>query len=489
MLVPAFVLIPILAGVGDRIPRSRALSLTHAAVAVTSALTGVLLLVDAPFWVLLVIAAALNVALGVARPMHYALLPLLARSPGELVRANAASSSLDGITLFVGFLLAGSLTDVLGAWTVLLLCAVLSVGAAFLTAGLRTSMAPLDLGDVPGRIKAALAGFVQLRRSPGAIALLVLMGVMAVVEGANDTLTVTFNDEVLGLSETSAGLIAGAYGVGLAIGGGTLASVGHRRRLAPVVLGGTVLMGATQASIALLGSLWPVVVLLMVVGVGVSLVEVGGRTLLQRSTEDAILARVMGVQEGSYLVGLTIGAAVGPLLVAWLGARRAFVPLGLFLLVFGLVFFSAVRRLERHAVPNRAEVALLRGVPFLAALQPYELQRLAQHASWVQAPPGTAVVTQGELGDSYFVVASGQLSVTTGATLKEHRMLAGDGFGEIALLHHVPRTATIRAVSDARLLRVSGEDFLATVVPNVDGSRLARAVAEDRWGSDRGLDD
>lgn len=489
MLVPAFVLIPIIAGVGDRIPRSRALALTHGAVAVSSALTGVLLLVDASFWVILVIAAVLNVALGAARPMHFAILPLLASRPGELVRANAASSSLDGVTLFIGFLLAGWLTDVVGAWTVLLLCGGLATCGAIIAAGLRTARAPIDLGDVPGRIKAALAGFVQLRRSPGAVAVLVLMGVMAVVEGANDTLTVTFNDQVLGLSETSAGLIAGAYGVGLAIGGGTLASVGHRRRLAPVVLGGTLLMGATQASIAALGSLWPVVVLLMVVGVGVSLVEVGSRTLLQRSTDDAILARVMGVQEGSYLVGLTIGAVVGPLLVAWLGARRAFVPLGLFIFLFGLVSYSAVRRLERHAVPNRAEVMLLRGVPFLAALQPYELQRLAQRASWVDAQAGAAVVSEGELGESYFVVASGELSVTIGETLKAHRMVPGDGFGEIALLHQVPRTATIRAIGDARLLKLSGEDFLATVVPNVDGSRLARAVAESRLTSDSELRD
>lgn len=447
-------------------------------------MTGLLLLVDAAFWVVLIIAAALNVALGVARPMHFAILPLLASRPGELIRANAASSSLDGITLFIGFLLAGVLTDVLGAWTVLLLCAALAIAAAYLTAGLRTAMAPVDLGDVSGRITAALAGFVQLRRSPGAIALLLLMGVMAVVEGANDTLTVTFNDQVLGLSEASAGLIAGAYGVGLAIGGGTLASVGHRRRLAPVVLGGTLLMGATQASIALMGSLWPVVLLLMVVGVGVSLVEVGGRTLLQRSTDDAILARVMGVQEGGYLVGLTVGAAVGPLLVAWLGARRAFVPLGLFLLIFGVVFYSAVRRLERRAVPARAEATLLRGIPFLAALQPYELERLAQRASWVEVPAGTAVVTEGDVGDSYYVVASGELSVTTGEVLKDHRMTPGDGFGEIALLHQVPRTATIRAVQEARLLKVAGEDFLATVVPNVDGERLARAVAQARRQSD-----
>ncbi|MCA1783899.1 MAG: hypothetical protein LC679_17535, partial [Intrasporangiaceae bacterium] len=75
MLVPGIILIPLIAGVGDRMPRSRALALAYASVAVTSALAGVLLLVDAPFWTVLAVGAVLNVGVGLVRPMHFAALP------------------------------------------------------------------------------------------------------------------------------------------------------------------------------------------------------------------------------------------------------------------------------------------------------------------------------------------------------------------------------------------------------------------------------
>jgi MFS family permease len=484
MLVPAIVLIPLVAGLGDRIARSRALALSHAAVAVTCALTGILLAAGAPLWSVLIVGAMLNVAVGVVRPMHFAALPLLATRPGDVVAANALSSSLDGVAIFVGFLTAGVLTDHLGAWTVLLLCALLALVASLLTAGLDTRVVPVDPGDVPGRILAALGGFASLRRNPGAVALLLLLAIMSLVEGSNDTLTVTFNDQVLGGTGSTAGLIAGAYGLGLAVGGATLAGLAHRPRLAPVVLAGSLLMGLTQAAVALVGELWPTFVLLMLVGVGVSMILVSGRTLLQRSTDDAVLARVLGVQEGVYLVGLTLGAVVGPLLVGLIGPSRAFVPLGALVGLFGVLSYAAIRAQDAHGTPRQEELALLRGVPFLAPLPPYELQRLAQRARWIEVGAGTAVVTQGEPGDSYYVVATGELSVTVDGTLREHRMSAGDGFGEIALLQRVPRTATIRALEGCRLLEVSAEGFLAAVIPSSEGVVLARSIAAARRQSD-----
>jgi len=56
----------------------------------------------------------------------------------------------------------------------------------------------------------------------------------------------------------------------------------------------------------------------------------------------------------------------------------------------------------------------------------------------------------------------------TGTTLR-----AGDGFGEIALLHQVPRTATITALTDVRMLALDGDDFLAAVTGHSDGHAIA----------------
>ncbi len=65
----------------------------------------------------------------------------------------------------------------------------------------------------------------------------------------------------------------------------------------------------------------------------------------------------------------------------------------------------------------------------------------------------------------------------------------GDYFGEIGLLRHIPRTATVRAVSACKLLRIDGEDFLEVInqAPSISGTllrgvsgRLARTHPSDQ---------
>jgi CRP-like cAMP-binding protein len=62
---------------------------------------------------------------------------------------------------------------------------------------------------------------------------------------------------------------------------------------------------------------------------------------------------------------------------------------------------------------------------------------------------------------------------------------ARDSFGEIALLHSVPRTATVTSLTESRLLVVRSEDFLAAVTGSEDGQSLARDVASARVERDR----
>jgi MFS family permease len=297
----------------------------------------------------------------------------------------------------------------------------------------------------------------------------------SVVEGSNDTLTVTFNDRVLGLDESTAGLLAGAYGVGMALGGLLLTGLAQRRLLAPVVLAGACLLGLSQVAVAWLAGLLPVMIAL---GVGVSMILVSARTLLQRTTEDAILARVLAIQEGVRIVGLALGAMIGPALVIWLGPSLAFVPLGALVLTLGLLSQPATRRLEATAVTREEEIALLRRVPFLAALPPYETERLAQSAVWREVAAGTPVVTQGDIGDTYYLVARGELSVHVDGRLRDHTLLPGDGFGEIALLSRIPRTATVTALTDCRLLSLDSTAFLSAVTSTPEVSDLVHRHAD-----------
>jgi CRP-like cAMP-binding protein len=120
---------------------------------------------------------------------------------------------------------------------------------------------------------------------------------------------------------------------------------------------------------------------------------------------------------------------------------------------------------------------MLRAVPFLALLPAYELERMAQRARWVETPAGTAIVTQGEWGEHFFVIEEGRCSVTVDGVLRDHELADGDSFGEVALLHVVPRTATVTALEPTRLLSIDAADFLAAVTGSADGHALAREVA------------
>jgi CRP-like cAMP-binding protein len=104
---------------------------------------------------------------------------------------------------------------------------------------------------------------------------------------------------------------------------------------------------------------------------------------------------------------------------------------------------------------------------------------------WVDVPQGHAVISQGEEGDAYYVVSEGRFSVTVDGRLREHTIGVGAGFGEIALLRQVPRTATVTALEDSRVLRIERDDFLATVTGTEDGHRVAAEVAAAHLDRDR----
>ena len=94
-------------------------------------------------------------------------------------------------------------------------------------------------------------------------------------------------------------------------------------------------------------------------------------------------------------------------------------------------------------------------------------------------PAGTEVIKQGDVGDRFYVVDAGSFSVEIDG---EHIETIDEGgfFGEIALLHDVPRTATVRAVVDGAVWALDQEEFLATVTGLPQAQRAAHAVSAER---------
>lgn len=105
-------------------------------------------------------------------------------------------------------------------------------------------------------------------------------------------------------------------------------------------------------------------------------------------------------------------------------------------------------------------IATLRALPLLTGLDDAGLHRLAATGTLRSVTAGEAIVREGEAGDELFVILTGEARVEKeGRTLTE--LLPGDHFGEIALLHDVPRTATVRARTDGLLLAIGRDAYRA----------------------------
>jgi CRP-like cAMP-binding protein len=96
------------------------------------------------------------------------------------------------------------------------------------------------------------------------------------------------------------------------------------------------------------------------------------------------------------------------------------------------------------------------------------------------------IVEQGEPGHCFYVVDQGEVLVQVPGQ-PDRRLGPGDGFGEIALLRDVPRTATVTAVGDVRLAGIARDRFLAVVTGDERSATSADAVVAEHLG--RSLED
>ena len=144
---------------------------------------------------------------------------------------------------------------------------------------------------------------------------------------------------------------------------------------------------------------------------------------------------------------------------------------------------------ERRRKEHLAEAQDLLGrIDFVAALRPEARQILAERARYLEYGPGEAVVRQGGLGDSFYLVARGELAVRVlfpgdAADKEVARLSRGAFFGEMSLLTGEPRTATVVALGDASLLGVDREAFERVFAqdPGV-AQELAQVITHRRRG-------
>jgi CRP-like cAMP-binding protein len=112
---------------------------------------------------------------------------------------------------------------------------------------------------------------------------------------------------------------------------------------------------------------------------------------------------------------------------------------------------------ERFA-PTAAQALELRELPCFAALSDDQVVRMLGEGAWSNLPPGAVLMREGEPGDAFWAIGSGQVRVRIGG--REVRVLgAGSHVGEKALLNDSPRTATVEAATPVRAFRLPRSGF------------------------------
>jgi MFS family permease len=474
--IPAAAAAPFVALLADRYRRERVLVAANLARAAATAGTVVAVAADAA-WAAYGLSVCVAVLSTLFWPAQAALLPSLARTPRELTAANAASTTLEGLGTFVGPALCGALLAVTSVELAFAAVAVLFVASAAPLAAVATPRPERPSGR--GTVLAELGGGVRAVTRSGDLRLLVgVYGVWALAQGALTVLVVVVAIEQLDLGEGGVGLLTAAIGVGGIVGAMVALALVTERNLDRSLVAGALVWSLPISVLALVGEPAAAVALLAVLGVGNIVLDTSLLTLLQRAAPEEVHARVFGLVEALWVGAIGVGAASVPLLIELVGDRGALVLAGL---VFPVAALASWRQLGRLAPPASAELDLLRRVPFLATLPQPVLERLAGRLERVEVEPGAAVVRLGEPGDRFYLVAGGELTVAV-AGVEPRQLGAGDYFGEIALLHDVPRTATVTAATRADLRALGRDDFLAAVTGFRPSAEAAAGAGPARLG-------
>jgi MFS family permease len=480
LLIPAGVLAPVAAALGDRFRRERMVRFGYLAQAVTTTATAVALFVDAPAAVVYAIATVACVTYTTGRPNHHALMPSLSDTPEEVAAANSVSSLTEGIGATIGGIVAAALATT-GADAVFAVAAGTLFVAFALTLGVHTQVA----GHPTDRFRPwtlgvdAVNGLLILARSRGPRVLVLIAAAVAVATGAIGVLTVPLAIDTLGLGDPGVGMLTTVTSVGLLVGAGVSVAFSTRRRLAgPMLLSaagfavaGVLFAGAKTTALAICAA--------VVFGATITLMDVLGRTMLQRTTTDDVLTRVFGAIEALWLLGYAGGAAVAPSLESLVGLAWAFAISGGVVLLAGLGSFLALRKMDAASVLPERQLALLARIPIFAPLAQIDLERLARQLDRIETPAGTEVIRQGDIGDRFYVVDEGEFEIVIDG---ERVRVQGEGefFGEIALLQDMPRTATVRALTDGAVWALDQEEFLATLTDLPQAASAAHGISVER---------
>jgi len=481
-LVPCIFISPYLGAITDRARAGRVLFFGLLISGLAMGGLAAAMALGAPRVLVYLLAPIMNLALSVPRPAQAALLPSVVRTPLELTAANVVSSWMENASVLIAPALTGLLLGLGGPQLAAIVLAACALVGAFMVVGIPGPRPLTEPGEGTSLTSEVRESVAAVWRVPAARTLVGVVGSQYILVGALDVLYVVLAITTLGMGESGAGYLNSAFGAGGLLGAAVTATLVARRRLAPALIAGILTAALALGVLGVFPSVAGAFVLITLAGLSRTVFDVNGRILLQRAAPPQVLGQVFALLESLMDAGLAFGAILVPVLVGLSGAPAALVGTALLFLVLVAVTWRRLHTIDDSADVPQVEIQLLRAIPIFSPLPAPALEGLARALVPVEAAAGTTLMTEGEPGDCFYAIADGRVSVTKGgqdvATLGR-----GQGFGEIALIQDVPRTATVVSLTDVSLYSLEKEPFVLALTGHAPAARaaddlVARRLAE-----------
>jgi MFS family permease len=437
------------------------------------------------------------------RPAMGAYMPSLVKTEAELGPANSVYATLGEITFIIGPAMAGLIiaTTDLG-WAFVLnaasfLAPVVALWtlppnnprAATTTIREAADGAVPDVGEGAARGARATAeaapvtsAFRAILRPVGGMAILDL--VTSFLWGGLSVALVIFAVDQLGVGEDATGYLWAAVGVGGVVGAVASSSFVLRPNLGPVLLVGAVLLSAGFVLLGTVETLPLALLAMVVVAAGELIAAIVNETVLQRIVPDAIRGRTLGSLQAVGTLTYAAGSFLVPILMSTIGAQLILTVGGVAILAASAGAYVLVGpsfRRETAADAVASTLGRVARLPLLAGVSAAALEAALQRLRGVPVTAGTVVIREGDPADRFYIIDSGRFVVDQldpGTQLPRRIRVMGpdEVFGELGLMHGAPRSATVTAETDGRLLVLDGPDFLELLNagPEVSGRMMER---------------
>jgi predicted MFS family arabinose efflux permease len=455
--------------VADRVERVRLMVGLDVLAFAFQVLLAVVAALNAPVVLALVLAALTSVTTSTYDPAARAATPAVV-GEDHLATANSMQSALEQLAIIVGPAV-GAVLLLLGPPAVVFIVnAATFAASALVVSRMRTRNQPADIteGGTAGPLQQMAAGFKAFVSSP-TIVLLAGFSILATfVAGTDTVLFVVVSKDLLGTGSSGFGYLLAAVGLGGILASALVNRIAAAPRLGAIIVAGMCVFCLPTALMPFVHS--PVIAALIQVvrGAGTLVVDVLAITALQRLVAPQVIARVFGVFFALILAAVSLGALVAPLLLNAAGLTNTLLIMGFAIPVISVLAYPWISALDKRAVGElatiRPRVAVLQGLDIFAGATRTALERLAKSLVDETVAPGTVIIREGGEADDFFVLVDGQVEILAAGEAGKERPLGvlqpPDYFGEIGLLERRQRTATVKAVTQCTLYRISGTDFV-----------------------------